>query len=363
MSVSRARRPNRLLSFILLLIAACAPGSDKPAGEAGDRGEPIARLGDQSIYRDDVAPAVAYQVYQHEVDIYLLLKAQTEALIADRVLALEAERRGMTVEALLAREVNDKVSAATGADVDAYLAEHPREAVGGEEGRSRVAYFLTATRREEKKLALLKDLRARAGYTFLLAPPEAPRTRVDVEGAPARGPADAPVTLVHFATFTSKTSVASNDYIQRLVETFPNKIRQVYRNFPNPRNETGLLAAELAAAAQEAGVFWEAHDRLFAREAQLDEKNMLEIAREIGVPEEALRQIGIDARYLKAVKRDIDAGLKAGVRREPVIYVNGRYFSGTFPYARLRQLVAEELGVVAPMIAPPETGAGPLPGG
>ncbi len=361
MNIFATRRPRSLPALLCVLLAACSPDPSGTRETAEGRGEPIARLGDELIYRDEVAPAVAYQVYRREVDIYSLLKGETEALISNRVLAMEAERRNIPLKELLRVEIDEKVEPAGEADVDAYLAEHPEEAGTGEETRARIRYFLSEIRREERRLALQEELRARAGFEFLLEPPLALRVRLDLAGAPARGPVDAPVTLVHFATFSSPLSVRSAGYLRRLVEDFPGKIRWVHRHFLNPHDETGLLAAEFAVAAQEKGVFWEAHDALFAFEGNLDERKMLGVAGKIGVDDDTMRQVGIDEKYLKAVKGDIDTGVKAGVRSEPVVYVNGRYFSGTSPYERLRQMVAEELGEAPPSVDPDDPLAGPLP--
>ncbi|MDP3936943.1 MAG: thioredoxin domain-containing protein [Deltaproteobacteria bacterium] len=361
MNIFTTRRPSSIPALLCILLLACSPDPSGTGEVAENRGEPIARLGDQIIYRDEVAPAVAYQVYRREVDIYSLLKGETEALISNRVLAMEAERRKIALEDLLRVEIDEKVEPAGEADVDAYLAGHPQEAGSGKETRARIRYFLSETRREERRLALQEDLRARAGFEFLLEPPLAIRTRLDVADAPVRGPAEAPITLVHFATFSSPLSVRSAGYLRRLVEEFPGKIRWVHRHFLNPHDETGLLAAEFAVAAQDQEVFWEAHDALFDLEGNLDERKMLGVAHKIGVDDDTMRQVGIDEKYLKAVKRDIDAGVKAGVRSEPVVYVNGRYFSSTFPYERLRQMVAEELGEAPPSVEPDDPLAGPLP--
>lgn len=56
--------------------------------------------------------------------------------------------------------------------------------------------------------------------------------------------------------------------------------------------------------------------------------------------------MGLDAppgNTLARIQQHLDAGVKAGVARLPVVFVNGRYFSGTFSHDQLRALVAEEL--------------------
>jgi protein-disulfide isomerase len=152
------------------------------------------------------------------------------------------------------------------------------------------------------------------------------------------------VTLVHFATFSSPLSARSAGYLERLVQEFPGRLRWVHRHYLNDHDETGLLAAEVAVAAAEAGRFWDFHDRLFALEGRLTAADVERVAAAVGRDAAARRAAAVEPRYLDAVKRDLDAGNRAAVKREPVIFVNGLYFSGTFPYERVRALVEKELG-------------------
>lgn len=338
----RASRPLACLATAALVACGCG---ERPAarGDADTR-EPIARLDGEPIYRDEVQPNVAFQVYRRQVDIYSLLKRETEKLLDERLLAREAERRGITPEQLLRREVDDAVEPASDEDADRYLQEHPQEAAaGGEQARPRIRHYLSETRRIERRLAFAAELRARAEVEILLEPPSPPRTAVDVEGAPTRGAADAPATVVHFAAFGSPDSARSARNLERLRQEFPDRFRWVHRNFLSRRNEIGLLAAQIGFAAQEMGRFWEFHDRIFALEEGLDPSALTEVARAAGLEARLVEQARTDSRYLALVKRDIDAALEAGAKREPTIYVNGRYLSGLYPYPKLRELLVEEL--------------------
>ncbi|OGU06558.1 MAG: hypothetical protein A2W29_10135 [Gemmatimonadetes bacterium RBG_16_66_8] len=340
------RRSSVLALALAIAVAGCARDGE-PATRADAVREPIACLDGEVIAMDDVRPNVAFQVYQREVDIYSLLKGEAEGLIEERLLAREAERRGISVDELLRREVDAPSAPATDADVDAYLAEHPEAAAGGAEVRPRIQHYLSETRKIERRLRLLRQLRSQARIEFLLQPPAQPRVRLSVAGAPARGPADAAVTLVHFSTFSSPLSARSVGYLERLFEEFPDRLRWVHRTFLDDHDEVGLLAAEMAVAAHEAGRFWDFHDRLFTLGGRLSADDVVRVAGEMGMDSARRAAAQTDTRYLARVKQDIDAGVKAGVKREPVVFVNGRYFSGTFPYDELHQLVVEELEAVA----------------
>jgi protein-disulfide isomerase len=144
---------------------------------------------------------------------------------------------------------------------------------------------------------------------------------------------------VHFASFSSARSVRGFHYLRRLYDDFPNSLRWAHRNVPSERDELGLAAAQLAVRAQAAGRFWELHDRLYALDGRLSGADLERIASESGLEPVVPGQTA----DLGAVKRDIDAALRAGIGDESAIFVNGRYFNATFPYEQLHALVAEEL--------------------
>jgi protein-disulfide isomerase len=324
-----------------------APPPSQPPQAPGARGEPeiLATVDGTPIRADEVRSRIAFRLYQLEVDRYALLQQELDQRIEQHLLAQEAARRGLSVDALLAAELQGAPAPVTDADIDAYLAEHPRDAARGPEIRPRIAAYLAERRTIERRLAFVQELRERARVDVQLAPPERPRTDVDTAGAPARGPAQAPVTLVHFASLSSPASARSAAELQAIVAEHPAEIRWVHRHHVDIYDELGLRAAELAMAAEDAGRFWELHDRLMARQAPLTADALSGIAAGLGIgapPGDALAR----------VKRHLDAGVEAGVERAPVVFVNGRYFSGTFAYDQLRAMVAEELAAARQASAP-----------
>jgi protein-disulfide isomerase len=202
--------------------------------------------------------------------------------------------------------------------------------------RPRIGAYLTERRAIEQRLAFVQELRDRARIDIRLTAPERPRTQIDIASAPARGPEDAPVTLVHFASFSSAESARSVAELAAIVAQHPGEIRWVHRHHVDMYDELGLRAAELSLAAQDTGRFWDFHDRIMGRDAALTDAVLSEIAAGMGID-------AAPADALARVKQHLDVGVKAGVERLPVVFVNGRYFSGTFSYDQLRALVAEEL--------------------
>ncbi|HWN69719.1 MAG TPA: thioredoxin domain-containing protein [Haliangium sp.] len=321
---------------MLVTLAACQEPTAAPATGEREERQILAVLDGTPIHADEVQQRIAFRLYQLEADRYALLQRELGEIIDQRLLEQEAQRRGVSVEALLAAGIQGELAPVTEADVDAYLAENPRDAARGAVIRPRIAAYLAERRAIERRLTFVQELRERARIEIRLTAPERPRTDIDIANAPARGPERALVTLVHFASFSSAESARSAAEIRAIVAQHPTEIRWVHRHHVDTYDELGLRAAELSLAAQDAGRFWDFHDRLMGRDAPLTEAALTEVAASMGLdapPGDALARI----------KQHLDAGMKAGVERLPVVFVNGRYFSGTFSYDQLRALVAEEL--------------------
>ena len=122
-------------------------------------------------------------------------------------------------------------------------------------------------------------------------------------------------------------------------------VRRVFRHFPvhskHPRAWASACAAE-AAARQ--GRFWEMHDSLYDDQGRLDDPHLWQRARRLGLDlkrfEADRRSEGVVAR----VRRDFEAGLRAGVVTTPTLFVDGRAHPGIPDAALLARLGAASRG-------------------
>ena len=264
---------------------------------------------------------------------------------------------------LLHREVDEKTPPLDEKTVDSYLAEHPEDAGRAAGNRSRVRIYLTQQARGQRKSDFLASLREKAGYRFLLEPPPRPRTKIAIDGEPWRGNQNAPVTLVHFASFTDKLSAASVEMIQRLMHTYPHRIKWVHRNFFLINDEKVLSAALMGEAAHNQGKFWDFHDRMFTLKGHFEPDVVTRIAGEIGLSRPYYENGEKEGRFLLKVKDDIRTAARIGVTTVPVIFVNGLYFSPTFPFEQLQALVSKELDRLAGYPNPSENASSSNRGG
>jgi len=335
------KRLSQSICAILSLSALLWAGAECLAGVAKD--EIVATLNGNPIYLSDVEGSVAFQVYRLRSDIYQLLKGEAEDVVSQQLLAQEAASRGLTVEELLEREVNRKVPSVDEKQIDAYLAEHPADGGKGPGQRDRIRTFLNERARIQGRLDFFAALREKADFRLLLTPPDRPRIRLRIDGQPSRGSPGAPITIVHFSSFTCDTCAESTEKIRRLLTDFPDKIQWIHRNFFTMYDDRALAAAELAESTHEQTRFWDFHDRIYAQDGDFTMGDLADIAKEIGIDRGRYEEGRTTGRYLLKVRRDISYGTQIGVTSVPVMFVNGIYVSGTIPYEELKTLVEQEL--------------------
>jgi uncharacterized OsmC-like protein/predicted DsbA family dithiol-disulfide isomerase len=154
----------------------------------------------------------------------------------------------------------------------------------------------------------------------------------------ARGPSDAPVTLVEYGDFACPHCRAAYPQLTELLARTP-QARFVYRANPRshlfPQAEPAAEAAEIAAAQ---GKFWEMHDRLFEADGDLSRARLVEMARAIGLDVDAFTRDLDAGAYRAAVHAQEVSGWHSHVLSTPTFFINGIRFDDSID--RLEHAVA-----------------------
>jgi protein-disulfide isomerase len=163
---------------------------------------------------------------------------------------------------------------------------------------------------------------------------------------PARGPADALVTLVVFSDFECPFCKHATSIFDKLLADLPGDVRLVWKDLPLPRHAYAEDAAELARLARErhgdAG-FWKAHDLLYEAQDHLGETTFRRIADDLGLGWATAQQAMRGAKYGGVIQADIALSDRVLVEATPTTFVNGIKLKGAQPYERVRALVDGEL--------------------
>lgn len=161
---------------------------------------------------------------------------------------------------------------------------------------------------------------------------------------PQRGPADALVTIVEFATFGCDDCAEVQGTVASLLERHPEDVRHVFRT--SARSASDRRAAHIALAAHKQGLFWKAHDALLEHEGDFTAEQAAEFARTLGLDVEQFNGDlrGREDGAVNLMVRDDVAVLDALGRREPspILFVNGRRVDGKPTLAALEAMVRQE---------------------
>jgi protein-disulfide isomerase len=323
-----------------LWLPACADQAKSEAGKAGSA-QVLATVNGKPITETDVREKAAAQFSQidrdYEQNKYQLLEGQLEQMIQDRLLEAEAAARGVSKEQLLA---DLKPAEVTDAAIDAFYEENkaripqPKEQVGPQ-----IKQYLEQRGQFEVREKLFKDLEAKYKVDMKLEPM---RTEVAAVG-PAKGPENAPVTIVEFSDFQCPFCSRLIPTLDQVTAKYGDKVRVVFRQFPLAMHAQAQKAAEASLCANDQGKFWEMHDAMFKNQQQLAVDALKAQATQLGLNAETFNTCLDSGKYQAKVAEDLQAGTAAGVSGTPALFINGRFINGAVPLEQITEVVDDEL--------------------
>jgi protein-disulfide isomerase len=171
--------------------------------------------------------------------------------------------------------------------------------------------------------------------------------KVDVGSSPSRGPADAPVTLVVFSDFQCPFCARLEASLAEVEKAYPGKLRFVWKNFPLSFHAHAKASAEAAMAAHAQGKFWAMQGKLFENQNALEDGDLENYAREIGLDVPRFKADVASHKLAAAVEADLKQGNALGVEGTPATFVNGVMVAGALPPETFKALVDKELAKTA----------------
>ena len=177
---------------------------------------------------------------------------------------------------------------------------------------------------------------------------------VSLDDDPVKGDPNAPITMVEFSDFqcpfcarffTETLPLIQKNYIDT------GKVKFVYRDFPIPSIHQNAIPAAIAAeCADEQGMFWEYHDKIFENQIlwkDLDNQNVVstfeQFAKELDLDTDTFNTCLESAKYLDEVQNDLNDGVSYGVAGTPGFFIGNEKIgygmvSGAQPYAAFQQV-------------------------
>ena len=270
-----------------------APGKDVNALSLRPA-DVLATVGTKAITVKDFEEQNKIMLYETKAKVFDVVKFALNELIYNTLVAAEAKSLNIETSDLIAREVTDKM----------------REYTGDE--------------RQQLETDLRKRLAAKYKTQILLKEPAPLVLAIGIAGAPSKGDAAAPVTVVMFSDFQCSACSATHPILQKVLAEYPGKVRFVVRNYPlTTIHENAYRAALAANAAYAQGKFFEYTEILYRNQDALDDGSLKKYAVDAGLN---LQQFELDLQSEKAsaaVRRDMADGKSYGITGTPTIFVNG----------------------------------------
>ncbi|RMD97562.1 MAG: thioredoxin, partial [Deltaproteobacteria bacterium] len=156
---------------------------------------------------------------------------------------------------------------------------------------------------------------------------------IEIGDSPTVGPDDAKITIVEFFDFQCPYCARVSPTVEKILETYPNDVRFVFKQNPLSFHKKAPLAAEAALAAADQGKYWEMHKKLLENSRHLDRSDLERYAEEIGLDMDAFRK-ALDTNAHKAmIEADQKQARKLGATGTPAFFINGKFLRGAQPFS------------------------------
>ena len=307
--------------------------------------KPLAEVNGEAITAKDLERSLGSKLTQLEEQVYNLKRQELDSLIAQRLVAQEAKKRGIPVAALVDAEVTSKVTLVTEGEIDSFYQAN-KEGLRGDEAtvRQQIRTFLQQQKLTARRDLFVQSLRAQAKVLDHLPPPSVVRVEMSIEGAPLRGATDAPVTLVEFSDFECPFCKQAHSTLAQLLARYPGKVKLAYRDFPlESIHPQARRAAEAARCANDQGKFWDYHDVLFGQSPSLSSDDLKRYATQVGLDIARFEGCLANGVHKAAVQRDVDEAMRLGITGTPAFFINGRPVQGSQRLEAFTRIIDEEL--------------------
>ena len=335
---------NRRAGFaaVVVVVAASAMHAQERSPQPDTR---AARVNGVTISAEEVDAKLGNNLAALQEQIYALRQKQLEAMIDQALLEAEAAKRHVALAALVQAEITSKVTPATADDAAKFYAENKARIQGDlASRREQIQSLLTAQRLEDRQRAFLATLRATATIETFLTPPPVFRATIATAGAPVRGPATAPVTIVEFSDFHCPYCRRVQPVLSQILAKYGDKVNLVFRDYPvDVLHPQARAASEAARCAAEQGRFWQFHDAMFAIEPDAAPATLDRLATGAGLDVAAFAACRTSGKYKAAVQASNEEGAALGIAGTPTFFINGRILVGAQPIDAFAKIIDEEL--------------------
>lgn len=167
-----------------------------------------------------------------------------------------------------------------------------------------------------------------------------------IEESRVHGNTSAPVTIVEYSDYNCGHCGRAHETMERLKDTYGDKIRFVFKQFPvlDARTKTSMLAAEYAEAVALQGpeMKFKFHAEIFKNQGDFHDQGEEFLKSAVKAAGADLAKVQKD-RKSKTVKdrirKDMEEANKFGFGGTPGFLINGAALPGAYPYDAFKQVI------------------------
>ncbi|MGC1217210.1 MAG: thioredoxin domain-containing protein [Phormidesmis sp.] len=143
------------------------------------------------------------------------------------------------------------------------------------------------------------------------------------------GSEEAVLTIIKYGCYQCPSSAQTYGLIRTMQQRLGQRVRFIFRHFPQtdlyPRAQRAAEAAE-AAAAQ--GKFWPMHNLLFERQQALNDDHLVAYAAELELEMSQFLKDLSGRVYEQRIQSNLFSGIRSGVTSTPTLFINGIHQNG-----------------------------------
>ncbi len=171
-------------------------------------------------------------------------------------------------------------------------------------------------------------------------------TKVEVNinpNDPVKGNPEAKVTIAEFSDFQCPFCASVEPTLKKILETYPNDVKLIYKNFPLPSHQYAVDSALAVLCAKDQGKFWEYHDTLFNNQGSLAVEDLKRYAGDLSLNAQDFNACLESKKYATQIEVDKNEGNRLNITGTPAFFINGRFLSGAQPFEKFKAIIDDEL--------------------
>jgi protein-disulfide isomerase len=328
-------------SFVAAALSMAYADTARAAATAPDS-RVLATIGKTKITEAEVDEKARPQLASVENQVYMIKKRTLDDMIDDYLIDQAAKKAGLSKDAYLKREVEDKAPAPTEAEMkDFYNKNQYRIRQPYDKIKAPLEQYMLRQKVNAQRAELIAKLRRTANVKVDFA---APRIQVSTKAsAGSVGPSNAPVTIVEFSDYQCPYCERAESSVQEVLKKYGDKVHFVYMDFPLPMHSNAMKAAQAARCAGDQGKYWPYHDALFADQTKLDDTGLKATAERLKLDPKKFDQCLAGDLHLDQIKKSQEAGSDAGVDGTPTFIINGQMLNGAQSASEMESIIDDQL--------------------